>query len=336
MTDSDSDPKGAPPASAPLRFTRRELLRVGATTAAAAATVGAGLALLDRDPGVSRHDVVAIRDHRVALPTGGAQMAIARGFSPAENVKRAVEALGGMGAFIRPGDKVAIKPNVGWNRLPEQAACTNPELVAAVVRMAVAAGASKVWVTDAPVNDAVTCFQRSGIRAAAGEAGATLVLPTSNNLREVAMGGEILRVGDVLYPIVEADKIINLPIAKHHGLTGVTLSMKNWYGLLGGHRVRLHQDIEKCIVELAKMAKPTLTILDATRVLLANGPSGGSLDDVKQLDTVAACTDEVALDAFGATLLGRNPAEIGFIAAAEKAGLGRSDFRSLKLVEVSA
>jgi len=327
---TDSDPKGPP------RFTRRALLRVGATTAAAAATVASGLLLLDRDTGLPRHDLVKVRDHRVALPAGGTQMAIVRGKSPTENVKRAVEALGGMGVFIRPGEKVVIKPNVGWNRLPEQAADTNPELVTAVVRMAFAAGASKVWVTDAPVNNADTCFDRSGIRAAVGAAGGTLVMPTANNFREAEIGGELLRVGDVLYPFVEADKVINLPIAKQHSLCGATLSMKNWYGMLGGHRVRLHQDIQKSIVELALMAKPTLSILDATRVLLANGPSGGSVDDVKQLDTIAASVDEVALDAFGATLLGKNPAELGYIAMAEKAMHGQADFRRLKLVEISA
>ena len=175
-----------------------------------------------------------------------------------------------------------------------------------------------------------------GISDSLATAGGTVVMPTANNFREVEIGGEILRVGDVLSPFVEADKVINLPIAKHHSLCGATLSMKNWYGLLGGHRVRLHQDIQKSIVELALMVKPTLSILDATRVLLANGPSGGSLDDVKQLDTIAASVDEVALDAFGATLLGRDPAQLGFIAAAEKAGHGHADFRHLKLVEISA
>ena len=123
-------------------------------------------------------------------------------------------------------------------------------------------------------------------------------------------------------------------MVKHHGMSGATASMKNWYGVLGGHRVRLHQDIHRSIVDLAAMVKPTLTVLDCTRVLMANGPTGGSLDDVKQVNVVAAGGDEVALDAFGASLLGLEPEAVGFIGEAERAHLGRSDYRSLKLVEV--
>jgi uncharacterized protein (DUF362 family) len=246
-----------------------------------------------------------------------------------------VEALGGMGVFVRPGEKVLIKPNVGWNRLPEQAANTNPEVVAAVVRMVKAAGASVVWVADVPVNTADRCFERSGIKKAAGEAGAKLVLPEEINFREVEVGGKLLRAADVLYPFVEADKIINLPLVKQHSLSGATLCMKNWYGALGGHRVRLHQEIHKSIADLAAMVKPTLTLLDATRILTGNGPSGGSLDDVKRLDLLAASTNEVALDAWGITLLGVTREVAGFITEAEHSGLGTSDYKSLKLVEVS-
>jgi len=169
---------------------------------------------------------------------------------------------------------------------------------------------------------------------AALAAGATVVMPDPTNFRDVEVGGHFLRVAEALYPIIEADRLINLPIVKQHGLCSATISMKNWYGIIGGHRVRLHQDIHRAIVELAAMAKPTLTVLDATRVLLANGPSGGSLADVKRLDTIAASADEVALDAFGLGLLGVKAADVAFIAEAEKARLGRADWKSLKLVEV--
>jgi uncharacterized protein (DUF362 family) len=124
-------------------------------------------------------------------------------------------------------------------------------------------------------------------------------------------------------------------VVKQHGLSRATLAMKNWYGVLGGHRARLHQDIHRSVVDLAAMMKPTLTVMDATRILLANGPSGGNLDDVKRLDTVAASTDEVALDAFGASLLGLAPAEVASIALGEQAKLGRADWRSLKVEEIA-
>jgi uncharacterized protein (DUF362 family) len=315
-------------------LTRRDVLRVAACAGVAAGTVGLGLAIKDRNPGGRQKKNATIRDHRVARPAGSVGMAIVRGPDAAANVTRALEALGGISAFIRRGDKVAIKPNVGWNRLPEQAANTNPEVVAQIVKMVLAAGAAKVWVTDYSVNTPERCFERSGIRQAVLAAGGTLVMPDATHFRDIEIGGKFLRVAEALYPIVDADKIINLPIVKQHGLSGATLSMKNWYGAIGGHRVRLHQDIHRAIVELAAMAKPTLTVLDGTRVLMANGPSGGSLADVKRMDTIAASTDEVALDAFGLTLLGVKADDAAFVAEGEKAGLGKADWKSLKLVEV--
>jgi len=323
----------------PRKLSRRELIQVATTSAVALGTIGVAAALTDRraggaGEGGATRPLLKIKDHRIVLPPGSNQMAIVHGPDAAVNAQKAVEALGGMGVFVRPGDKVLIKPNVGWNRLPEQAANTNPEVVAAVVRMVKAAGASVIWVGDVPVNTADRCFERSGIKKAAGEAGAKIVMPDETNFREVEVGGRLLRVADVLYPFVEADKIINLPLVKQHSLSGATLCMKNWYGALGGHRVRLHQEIHKSIADLAAMVKPTLTILDATRILTGNGPSGGSLDDVKRMDLLAASTDEVALDAWGITLLGVTREVAGFITEAEHAGLGKSDYKSLKLVEV--
>lgn len=325
-----------PPEPDRRRFGRRELLQIGATSAAALATVGLAAALVDRKPASARARLLKIKDHRVERPAGANQMAIVHGGDAAANVRRAVEALGGMAAFVRPGEKVLLKPNIGWNRLPEQAANTHPDVVAEVVRMVKAAGASVVWVADVPVNTADRCFERSGIQKAAGAAGAKLVLPDATAFREVEVGGKTLRVAEVLYPFVEADRIINLPIAKQHSLSGFTGAMKNWYGALGGHRVRLHQDIFTSIVDLSAMVKPTLTILDATRILTGNGPSGGSLDDVKRLDLVAASTDEVALDAWGLTLLGLTRDAVGSVGQGEKSGLGTSDYKSLKLVQVGS
>ncbi len=313
-------------------YTRRQVLY---TAAAAGATVVAGVALLDRDSGVEKKSYARIRDHRVERPAGSADLAVARGSDAAGNARRAIEALGGMELFVERGETVAIKPNIGWNRSPEQAANTDPEVVAEVVRMALAAGASRVWVTDVPVNTAERCFARSGIGKAASAAGADVVLPSPSRFRAVEVGGIRLRLAEVLEPLVVADKVINVPIAKQHGLTRATLSMKNWYGVLGGHRVLLHQDIHRYIVDLAVMMKPTLTVMDATRILIANGPSGGSLGDVKRLDTVAASVDPVAIDAFGAGLLDLAPSDVGYIVMGEHAGLGTADLSRIKMVEVN-
>jgi uncharacterized protein (DUF362 family) len=315
---------------------RRDVLRIGATGAAALGTVAAGLLLHAREGAADLHSLPTIKDHRLPKLAGAVDMVIAHGADPTLNTRRAIEALGGMGRFVKKGERVAIKPNIGWNRLPEQAANTNPDVVAEVVRQVRAAGASKIWVTDASVNTPEQCFARSGIQKAAGEAGATIVLPEARAFREVDVAGRILRTADVLYPIIEADRVINIPIVKQHGLSGATLSMKNWYGVLGGQRVTLHQSIFVSIVDLAVMVKPTLTILDATRALMANGPTGGNLADVKAMDLVAAGSDEVAIDAFGATLLGLDPFKLGFVIEGLRVGLGTPRYKDLKLVELGS
>ena len=323
-----------PPTAPPADMDRRGALRVGLTTAMAVGSVALGLGLQMRSEKKRNRVLPTIKDHRTDKPVGAVDMAIARGPDPAANVRKAIEALGGMGRFVRHGERVVIKPNIGWNRLPEQAANTNPDVVAEVVRLVVAAGASKVWLTDVSVNTPEQCFARSGIEKAAKQAGATVVRPDATAFREVNVSGKLLQTGDVLYPFIEADRVINVPVVKQHGLSGATMSLKNWYGVLGGQRVKLHQNIHLSIVDLALMMKPTLTVLDATRILLANGPTGGSIADTKQLDTVAVGTDEVALDAFGATLLGLHPTDLGFIVEGMKAGLGTPNWQSLKTVEL--
>jgi len=315
-------------------MSRRVVLRVGVTAALATGTVAVGLGLRSKDGGGKRKNLPTLKDHRVAKVAGSNELAIARGPDAAANVRRAVEAVGGMGRFVKPGERVVVKPNIGWNRLPEQAANTNPDVVAEVVRLVLAAGAGQVWVTDVSVNTAEQCFVRSGIEKAAKAAGATVVRPDTIAFREVAVSGKKLQVAEILFPFVEADRVINVPLVKQHGLSLATMAMKNWYGMLGGQRVKLHQDIHQSIVDLASMIKPTVTVLDATRVLLANGPTGGSLADVKRLDTVAVSTDEVALDAFGAGLLGLNPSDVGFIVEGARAGLGTPAWQSLKTVEL--
>jgi len=327
-------PPGGNADGEPDGMDRRTLFRVGVTAAMAAGSVALGLGLSARDGHGKNKTLPKLKDHRVDKIQGALEMAIVRGPDAAANVRRAMEAMGGMGRFVKRGERVVIKPNIGWNRLPEQAANTNPDVVAEVVKLVAAAGASKIWVTDVSVNTPEQCFARSGIEKAAKAAGATVVRPDAPAFREVDVAGKLLRTADILFPFVEADRVINIPVVKQHGLSGATMSMKNWYGMLGGQRVKLHQNIHLSIVDLASMIKPTLTIMDATRILLANGPTGGSLADVKQMDTIAVSSDEVALDAFGASLLGLSPSSLGFIVEGMKAGLGTPEWRSLKFEEL--
>jgi len=250
--------------------------------------------------------------------------------------RQAVEALGGMNRFVAKGNVVWVKPDIGWDRRPEQAATTNPDVVATLVEMCFQAGAKKVLVSDNPCNPARLSFPRSGIQQAAEKAGAEVIFLDERKFRKMSLNGKVLKEWEVYQDVVEADRLINVPIAKNHNLCLATLGMKNLMGILGGARNRLHQDLGGTLVDLAAFLKPRLVVLDAIRVLTANGPVGGNLADVKRKDTLVAGVDQVAVDAVGATLLGYKPASIVYIAQGSARGLGAIDFNSLspKQIEV--
>lgn len=249
-------------------------------------------------------------------------------------IEKTMEALGGMGRFVKKGDAVWIKPNMAWDRTPEQAANTNPVLVAALVKMCFDAGAKSVKVGDMTCNEAVKSYPNSGIEAAAKAAGAEVVYLDENRFKEYDLAGVRLQKWPLYPDIVESDIVINVPIVKHHSIATMTLCMKNYMGVIGGNRGQWHQDMPTCLCDITKFMKPKLCIVDATRILTAHGPTGGDLADVKRLDTIAAGTDIVALDAFGAELLGHKPEDITSVAAGAKAGLGQIDYRKLALREI--
>jgi uncharacterized protein (DUF362 family) len=217
-------------------------------------------------------------------------------------------------------------------------ATTHPELVSELTRLCLAAGAASVAVTDNPINDPAACFALTGIGAAAREAGAEIVLPAERQFRRLTLeGARLIRDWPVLYgPLGRATKVIGTAPVKDHHRSGASMILKNWYGLLGGGRNIFHQDIHTIITELAGMIKPTLVVLDGTTTLMTNGPTGGSLSDVKETHTLVVSTDPVAADAFGAGLLGRSAAELPYIGKAAAAGAGTADFRSLSPIEVTA
>ncbi len=321
---------------APASDRRTFLLRVLRLGGASAAAVGLGAYLSGRSrrPEERAASQVAL-DHRVADRPDLPELAVARGESaePAALVRRAIADMGGMGRFVARGATVVIKPNVAWDRLPEYAATTNPEIVAQLVRLCREAGAGAVIVTDVSCNEPEACFERSCIGAAARAAGAEVVLPQTRFFKTIDLGGQVLREWPVLEPFLEADTLINVPIAKHHSLTGVTLGMKNWYGLIGGDRNRLHQRIHESLVDLTDFAKPSLTVMDAYRVLMRNGPTGGNVDDVEAKGTVLASTDPVALDAYAAKAWwDLDVPRLRYLRIAEARGVGRPAFESLRTV----
>jgi uncharacterized protein (DUF362 family) len=293
-----------------MDFSRRQF--VASAVSAAGLARGAGGAGL----------AIAHYKHAATAPDGIAEEA-------RRLTRAAIDALGGMGRFVSRGSAVWVKPNIGWDRRPEQAATSNPDVVATVVEMCYQAGAAKVTVGDNPCASPAGSFARSGIQAAALKAGARCYYMDDRKFRRMAIGGRILKEWEMYTEAVEAGRLINVFIPKQHSLTKASLGMKNLMGLAGGPRNRFHQDIARTLADLAAFLHPQLVVVDAVRVLAANGPTGGNASDVRRKDTVAAGVDQVAMDAFGATLLGLRPEEIGFIAEAHSRGLGSMDFRAL-------
>ena len=328
-----------PPSDPPSRgLSRRELLtRVGT-----AGVVLAGAAALARwrwDTG--GFDVAAkqgdrmVRDFTLKGDAGAADFVVSKtAEGRAALVRAAVDAMGGMKRFISRGDVVVIKPNIGWDRAPIHAANTNPEVVATVVQMVFEAGAKSVVVTDASCNDPNRCFQRSGIWSAAAHLGAEVILPGEHRFRTMRLKGEVLDEWPVFTPLIHADKLINLPVAKHHNLAKYTGAMKNWYGSLGGRRNRLHQNIDTSVADLATFMRPTLTIVDATRVLVRNGPQGGNVDDTKVMNQIIATVDQVAADAYGCTLIGQKRENLAYLKMGQERGLGTMNWETLRVREV--
>ncbi|MFZ0960104.1 MAG: DUF362 domain-containing protein [Terriglobia bacterium] len=335
MTDTRQKPENPAPPTTPRREALIKILRVGGLSASA---VAAGLWLHKRSHRPEEEAPLALA-HRFATPADARypEIVVAQGDDPRALVRKALEGLGGVGRFIARGDVVVIKPNIGWDRTPEQAANTNPLAVAEMVRQCLNAGAKKVIVTDVSCNEPHRCFERSGIASAARDEGAEVVLPEERLFREVDLRGDVLGEWPVLEPFITADKVINFPVAKAHGMTGVTLGMKNWYGILGGARNRLHQRIHESLADLADVMRPTLTLIDAYRVLIRNGPTGGSLADVLLKKTLVAGTDPVALDAYVAKAYWDiEPSQLRYLRLAQDRGLGTMDFAKVRTEVVTA
>lgn len=246
----------------------------------------------------------------------------------------AVNALGGMKRFVKPGDVVVVKPNIGWDRRPEQAATTHPQVVRTVAAEALRAGARKVKVFDRTCNDPRRCYASSGIEAALkGMKGVDVKHMEDERFRKVTLNGRTLREWELYDEALSADVFINVPIAKHHGLTGLTLGLKNIMGVMGGNRGFIHRSIDEALADINAVLKSRLTIIDATRILTANGPQGGNPRDVKVLNKVIASSDIVAADAYATTLFGLKPEDISTTVAAYRRGLGEMNLSRIRLLK---
>ena len=311
----------------------KRLVKLGGTAVLTAGLYGG---LYGREPATAEDRVYRrTTDFRVPEAPDEVVAAMAQDGGSAELlVRKAIDRLGGMKAFISRGDVVALKLNMSWDRPPELAANTSPEVVAALVHLCLEAGAAKVNLVDNTINDYRRCFLTTGMEAVAKATGAKLVYPSSDLFRDMDLGGRRLGRWKVYTPVIEADKLINLPVAKSHGLTRLTLGMKNWIGAVGGRRGALHQDIHQSVVDLARFFQPTLIVVDAMRIMVRNGPSGGRISDVEAKNTIITGADQVAVDAAAAPLFGLRPSDVGYLVLAEKQGLGLKDPGPGRLIEI--
>ena len=263
-------------------------------------------------------------------------LAVARGGDPDALVRAALDALGGMEQFVKPGDDVIVKPNicVAYHTY-EYAATTNPWVVGTLVKLCWAAGAARVRVMDYPFGGtAEQAYIRSGIEEQVLAAGGMMEPIALFKFVETDIPeGVDLRTCEIFDDVLQADVVINVPIAKHHSLARLTLGMKNLMGVIKD-RPAMHRNLGQRLADLASRVRPALTVVDAVRILRDNGPSGGDLNDVQKLDTVIASPDIVAADSYAATLFGLQPERLTYVVAGEAMGLGRSDLGNMKIEEI--
>jgi uncharacterized protein (DUF362 family) len=279
--------------------------------------------------------LVSRRVFPASLAASVVEVGIATGTDYEKAVTAAVDMVGGIGAYVKPGHVVVVKPNIGWNSPPSVKATTDPVVVRTIVSLCFKAGASKVYVFDRSVSNPRLAYVTSGIQKAAEEAGAK-VLQVDNAEDEKVYplvkipGAVYLSESRVNRYAMECDTFINVPIAKHHGEAGLTLGMKNLMGITGDQRGKWHWQLDDSIVDINRKVRSQLTLVDASSIMLQGGPTGGNPSNLKRLDTFLASSNVVSADAEGAKLFGRKAADIPYILQAEKAGIGKTSGYSVR------
>ena len=278
-----------------------------------------------------RPEVFNLKDFRVPNPKGRASVGIGRNGETGIQLRKALDAIGGIDHYIKRGDRVLVKPNVAFDRSPNLGATTHPDIIEPLIRLLIRdCGAQEVRVADNPIESPADCFAKSGVRRAVERAGGRVYLPDANSFKILkTRGAALIEAWPFFYrPFKDIDKVIGLAPVKDHNLCKASLGIKNWYGLLGGRRNQFHQAIHEIISELSIMIKPTFTILDGTRVLMENGPTGGDPSNVKEGNVVIAGTDPVAVDTWAYRYaLERGGSLPEYLYRSEKKGSGSTDLR---------
>jgi uncharacterized protein (DUF362 family) len=311
-------------------LTRREFLKLAGGGACGAALLAAGCG---GSPAAAPPTASPQRRESPSPVAHAADLALVKGADPSAITRAAIAAIGGMSRFVRPGDDVIIKPNICTDAGgPEYAATTNPEVVAALVTLCRSAGAKRVRVMDQPFGGpAKSAYRTSGIGAAATAAGAVMEImsPVKFSTYAIPLGRDIKKWA-IYDDVLACDVLIDVPIAKTHGMSRLTLAGKNLLGVVLEPN-RFHQNLSQRVADLISVCRPSLTVVDAVRILARNGPTGGDLADVRKLDTVIAGADIVAADSLAATLFGLRGEDVPYVRAAAAMGLGVIDIGRLNV-----
>ena len=255
---------------------------------------------------------------------------------PEQLLQSALKEIGGLGRFISKDDVVVIKPNIGWDRAPEYAANTNPELVKALVKECYKVGAKNVKIFDRTCNNKQRCYKNSKIQSMAEDAGADVSHMRKNKYVDIQIkDGKAVSEWEIYKDYIEADKVINVPIAKHHSLSKVSLGLKNLMGVMGGNRGSIHSGFNEKLIDIDKEILPDLTIIDAYRILTANGPQGGNLAHVQTKKTLIASPCIVTADFLALDLFGHSLDAIGHLKEAVNRGINKYDINNLNVKKVT-
>lgn len=305
---------------------RRQFIRRGfiysALTGLYASTIGKipGLSARNASFNNDTYDLVAVR-----------------GGEPVDMYNRAIRELGGMERYVKQGQRVVVKPNAAWDTPPERAANTNPDLVGAIVKDCVNAGASVVYVFDHTCDNWEMAYKNSGIETAVKNAGGKMVPGNfERNYRDVSIpGAKRLTGAKVHEQILDADVFINVPVLKHHGSTSVTIAMKNLMGIVWDRRFWHRNDLHQCIADFCLFRKPDLNIVDGYLVMTQNGPKGTSTSDLTMMKSLLISSDIVAVDAASTLLLGTQPDEIGHLRIASEMNIGNINLGQLNIKRIA-
>ncbi len=315
------------------QLTRREFLKLTGLAAAS-------LALLETGCSPQAQNAGGPSNLRQGLaPTGNqAYLSVAHGSDPAAMVKAALGSLGGIQRFVKTGQDVIIKPNICVDyHSPEFAATTNPDVVATLVMLCLGAGAKRVRVMDFPFAgiSPTSAYAVSGIDVAVKAAGGEMEVMSPIKFAKFAIPqGKSITSWDVYRDVLDADVLINIPIAKNHSLARLTLGGKNLLGVVSNPNL-IHSSLGQRVADLVSLIRPNLTVVDAFRILVDHGPTGGSLNDVKQANTIIASHDIIAADSYAATLFGLSGSEVPYVKIGAAMGLGTLDLTSVKVEEVN-